>query len=125
MVATLDRNLTWAPRVISLVFALCIAIFATDVFDQGRPFGWSVVALAMHLIPAFLVIVIAAIAWRNEWIGALGAGILAAFYLTAKGPGLHWSSALPTIGPLAVLSLLYAANAIRHRHPAMVGGGRG
>lgn len=117
MSTTADRALTWAPRIITLAFALFIAVFAVDVFGQGRPFGWVLIALIMHLIPSIVVGAIALVAWKYEWFGAVAAGLLALLYFLTKGAALPWYDTVFIAGPLAVVAVLYGMNAFRHRVP--------
>ena len=117
MSTTADRALIWAPRIITLAFALLIAAFAADVFGEGRPFGWVMIALIMHLIPSIVVAAIAVVAWKYEWFGATAAGFLALLYFLTKGSALPWYDTVFIAGPLAVIALLYGVNAFRHRVP--------
>lgn len=55
----------WLPRVLAIVFILFISMFALDVFGEEQ---W-LLALVMHLIPSFILIIITIIAWRNERVG--------------------------------------------------------
>ena len=118
MSTTADRALTWAPRIITLAFAALIAIFAVEVFREGRPFGWVLIALIMHLIPSIVLAAIAVVAWKYEWFGALTAGLLALLYFLTKGAALPSYDTMFIAGPLAVVAVLYGANAFRHRVPA-------
>jgi hypothetical protein len=113
MTTALDRILTWAPRVLTVGVAAFLSVIALDVFSEGRPMTWAFFALAMHLIPSALVLLIVIIAWKFEWLGAVAAGALALLY----GENLPWTTSLIITGPLTVVAALYAANALRHRHP--------
>lgn len=59
------RLLHWSPRVLAVGFALFLALFAMDVFGEFESIGGTLIALFMHLIPTFLLLIAAAIAWRN------------------------------------------------------------
>ena len=112
MTTALERNLTWAPRVLTVCVAAFLSVVALDVFSEGRPFAWALFALAMHLIPSALVLLIVIIAWNFEWLGTVAAGALALLY----AQNLPWTNSLIIAGPLVVVAALYAANALRHRH---------
>jgi hypothetical protein len=116
MTDTMERALTWAPRILCLLFAAFLSIFAADVFMEGRPFLLTLAALAMHLIPSALVVLLVVVAWRHEWIGALAAVGLAVFWMRAKGPQLPWVDWAMIAGPLLLIAGLYGYNAIVHRH---------
>ncbi len=73
------RFLYWVPRILSIAFILFISIFALDVFSENLGFWQTVQALALHLIPSFVLLAALVLAWRWEWIGAMAfaaAGIL-------------------------------------------------
>ncbi len=64
MTTTSKRALFWIPRALCLVFAAFISIFALDVFGEGLR-GWqTALALLMHLIPTFLILIVLAVSWR-------------------------------------------------------------
>ena len=55
----------WLPRILSILFIAFISIFALDVLGEPQWF----LALIMHLIPSFILIVITIIAWKFSKIG--------------------------------------------------------
>jgi len=124
MTDTMERALTWAPRILCLLFAAFISIFAADVFTEGRPFFLTLAALAMHLIPSTLVVLLVVVAWRHEWIGALVGAALAIFWMETKGHQLPWADWAIIAGPLLLIAALYAFNAILHRHGPANGSSR-
>ena len=65
------RVLFWTPRVMSILFALFVSLFALDVFGVGYSFWETVLALLIHLVPVYILLIGLAIAWRWEWVGAL------------------------------------------------------
>lgn len=65
------RILFWMPRVLSILFALFVSLFALDVFGVGYSFWETVLALLIHLVPVYILLIGLAIAWRWEWVGAL------------------------------------------------------
>jgi hypothetical protein len=95
-------SLYWLPRVLSILFALFISIFALDVFGEGYTVGETIIALFMHLIPTFLVVIALIIAWRWERIGAALFIALALSFLVMFG-GEGWIIA----GPLLLLGVLF------------------
>lgn len=72
--------LYWAPRVLCIAYALFLGVFSLDVFGEGYGFWKTLLALAMHLIPAAIVVAILVVAWRREWIGAVLFAAAAVFY---------------------------------------------
>lgn len=103
----LERVLYWAPRALSLLFAGFISLFALDVFDAGYGFWETLLALAMHLIPTALILLVAALAWRWEWVGALAYLGLAVWYVVSTGGRQHWTAYVVIVGSLLLLAGLY------------------
>lgn len=64
------------------------------MFGEGYGFGETVLALLIHLIPTYLVVMALVIAWRWEWIGAAIYGALAVFFLLMSG-GRSWGLSVP------------------------------
>jgi hypothetical protein len=82
MKTTLDRILLWTPRVLGILFIAFISLFALDVFSEYK--GWEVIlALLMHLRWSIVLLIALILAWRWEWIGALGFIAFGVWYLTA------------------------------------------
>jgi hypothetical protein len=67
----------WAPRIICILAILLVGMFALDVFDSGYTFWQTVLALFMHLIPNFILIILLVIAWKWELAGGLILGAVA------------------------------------------------
>ena len=100
------RLLFWSPRIICILFAAFLGVFAADVFGETRGFWATAVALFVHLIPSTLVLLILAVAWRRDWLGGLVYLFLAALYMVGIGGRFHWS--IPA--GLALIALLFFAN---------------
>ncbi len=103
----LKQALFWAPRILGILFAIFISIFALDVFGRGFSIAETVLALGMHLIPTGILLVVLILAWRWEWMGGIlfpGLGIL---YLVTAGGRPHWSVYLIIIGPLFLEGILF------------------
>lgn len=62
--------LFWTPRILGIIFILFISMFALDVFE-GYDFPMVLVALFMHLIPSFILLILLLIAWREDKIGGI------------------------------------------------------
>jgi len=107
---TTKRWLFWSPRILGILFALFISMFALDVFGEGYGFPEVIVAFVMHMVPTALVVVALALAWRWEWIGtALFAG-LGIFYQVMMRRDLDLIVVLLIPGPLFLLALLFWLN---------------
>jgi hypothetical protein len=107
MQRTTERLLRWTPRVLALLFAAFVSVFALDVFSEGYTFGQTIVALMMHLIPTALVLGALAFAWRWPSAGGIVFFALAAWYVVGTWGRFHWSAYAVIAGPLFLLGLLF------------------
>ncbi|MGD0539672.1 MAG: hypothetical protein ABSC03_18745 [Verrucomicrobiota bacterium] len=113
MKTSTSRVLLWTPRVLALLFAAFISIFALDVFDEHHGFWPTAFALAMHLIPTAILLVLVALAWRWPWIGAVAFPALGAFYIASFWGRFPWPTYLIIAGPLFLLGALFLLSWIR------------
>jgi heme O synthase-like polyprenyltransferase len=105
MTALAARTLYWAPRMLGILFAAFISIFALDVVEENRGLGQMLLALAMPLIPTALVALVLVLAWRREWIGAVSFFALGLIY--AIWARQHPSWILLIGGPLFLVGALF------------------
>lgn len=104
-----QRLLYWSPRILSIGFAIFLSLFALDVFDEFHGFWRVAAALAVHLIPALIIVVVLIAAWRWEWIGAVLYLLGAVYYAINM---LHrninnWPAVLGISLPLLLLAALF------------------
>ena len=102
--------IVWAPRVLTILFAIFISSFALDVFDGGLMLWMAVAAFLLHLIPTAVILLILALAWRREWIGALAYTSLGVWYLVTAWGRFHWSAYAAISGPLFLIGLMFFFN---------------
>lgn len=124
--------LYWTPRVLTILFTAFLALFALDVFGEDYTFWETLVALFMHLIPNFLLIILLVIAWKWERVGGvlfIGLGLLFMVWFggidvltrnTAAGfRAENWFGGLLVPGFVALVGVLFLLDqAYRKRHPA-------
>ena len=107
------RLLYWTPRAISIAYTIFLSVFALDVFREGHSLGNTVLAFLIHLVPAFMILLVLAIAWRWEWIGAAGFAGLAMWYA-----GIVWRRhpdwVVVIAGPLLMIAALFLVNWLKH-----------
>ena len=101
------RFLYWTPRLLCLLFAAFISLFALDVFGEHQGFWNTLLALLMHLIPTGILLLILAVTWRWEWIGGLLFPALGAFYIIAFWGRFHWVTYAILSGSLFLLGALF------------------
>ncbi len=104
--------LYWAPRALCIMFALFTSIFALDVFEGDRGFLETGLALIMHLIPTFLIVILLVISWRREWIGGYLFIVLAAAYVLMSWgqPFARWWVLILMAGPPVLTGVLFLIN---------------
>lgn len=81
----LPQILLWTPRILGILFALFVSLFAFDVFGMGYSFWNAALALFVHLVPIFLLLIGLAIAWHWEWVGAVVFPGFSVWYLMTFG----------------------------------------
>ena len=100
-----SRLLYWMPRVLGILFAGFLASFSGDVFDEGLGFWRTLVALAMHLIPAAIVLAAVLLGWYRELAGAVVMAALGLAYAIRFSDHPLW--VLCIAGPAFVIGLLF------------------
>jgi len=61
--------LIWLPRILAVAFIGFLTLFAVDVFGEYDNVADILLALFMHLIPNFILLITLAIAWRWKLVG--------------------------------------------------------
>jgi hypothetical protein len=110
MQTPMKQSLFWTPRILALLFAAFVSMFALDVFGEGYGFWKTILALVMHLIPTGIILLALAIGWRWQWAGGvlfIGLGVL---YLVTGGVRFHWPVYAMISGPLFVIGGLFLLN---------------
>jgi hypothetical protein len=104
------QTLFWTPRILCILFALFMSLFALDVFGEGRGFWETVIALHIHLIPVYVVGIVLTVAWRWEWVGAVGFVGLAVLYVVWAWGRFPLANYIIMAGPLVVVAVLFLFN---------------
>jgi hypothetical protein len=117
--------LLWVPRIAGLLVATFLALFALDAFNETSSFVGALPTFAIHLIPSLLVLMVVAIAWRFEWIGAIAFIALAVLYAVMARGRLDWIAVIS--GPLVLVGVLFLVSWRQHAnlHGWSGGSGRG
>jgi hypothetical protein len=100
------RLLYWAPRILTILLAVFVSLFALDVFGEGYGFLETLVALFMHLIPTFLILLALLVAWRVEWVGGILFLFVAAGFVALSG-GRHLGVWLSMVLPSCLIAALF------------------
>lgn len=94
----MKKTFYFLPRVLAILLILFISMFALDVFSEPQ---WPL-ALLIHLIPSFILIILTIIAWKKSFLG----GILFLIY----GLTLLWFSnfrAYVIVIPVFIIAALF------------------
>ena len=113
----IKRVVYWTPRILCLIFAVFISLFALDVFEGGKGFWETSVALLLHLVPTIIIVAVLVVSWRREWIGGILFIALGIFYVVwtwGRGGRSHWAAYALISGPLLLIGILFLLN-WRHR----------
>lgn len=115
MATITKRILFWAPRILGLLFAAFISLFALDVFGAGYGFWEALAGFLIHLIPTYLILIALAVAWRWEWVGALLFAALGAAYLVMTWGEENWVAYVAISGPAFLIAALFLAGWVLRR----------
>ncbi len=105
-----ERLLYWAPRALGIAFALFISAFALDVFSENLTFGKQLLALAIHLIPTYLIVIVLAFAWKREWLGAVGFIAMGLLYMWITRLRFPLPAYIIVSGSAFLIGLLFLAD---------------
>jgi hypothetical protein len=106
MTTSSRRVLARSSRILGILVSLFVAMFALDAFGGERPFVQALPDFFIHLIPAFVLLLIVAASWRREWIGGVSLLALALLYATTMARGhVDWMVAIAL--PLAIVGVLF------------------
>ena len=106
----MHKALYWAPRVLGILAAAFISIFALDVFGEGYSFWETLLALAIHLIPTYILIIVVIIAWKRELAGGIIYIIFGLLYIVMARRGFPFTTILVISGPLFLTGALFLVN---------------
>jgi hypothetical protein len=96
---TQQQTLLRAGRILGIVLALFLSLFAFDVFEMEGTFWEKIGGFLIHLLPTWLVLLAVGLSWRWPWLsGVLMIGLAGLYvalfrvpvdaYLLLGGPAL-------------------------------------
>ena len=110
MTKSVKKMLFWSPRLLCILFAAFISMFALDVFEDGFKGLETILALAMHMIPTALIVIIIIVSWRWEWVGGILFNGLAVFYIVWAWGKFPFVTYLAISGPAFLIGILFILN---------------
>jgi drug/metabolite transporter (DMT)-like permease len=108
--STPKKLLYWTPRTLCIVFTIFTSFFAFDVFEESKSIWETILALLMHLIPTFILIVILVVTWRREWIGGILFIVMGLLYIVWAWGRFNISVYFLMAGPLIIIGILFLLN---------------
>jgi TRAP-type C4-dicarboxylate transport system permease small subunit len=111
----INKLMFWAPRILSILFILFLALFSLDVFDSNLGFWGTVLGLLMHNIPSLVLLVVLLIAWKREIVGGIGFVLAGFLYIVSvlMRPNFEWvrlSWFAMISGPAFLIGILFLVN---------------
>lgn len=76
--------LRWTPRILGVLYAVFISLFALDVWGTGAGFWEELAGFLVHLMPTYFIAAALVVAWKNPRLG----GVL--FILMAMAFGIFF-----------------------------------
>lgn len=108
------RFIYWTPRILCILFAVLVSLFALDVFNNDYEVGKTVLTFSIHLIPTFIILLILILSWRWEWIGGISFIALGIYYIYSSLERFQLSAYLLVSGPLFLIGVLFLINWFKH-----------
>lgn len=98
--------LQWIPRILTLLLAGFLSLFALDGFQEGYGFFKTIISLFIHLIPVWVILIVLWISWNRPMIGAIFYPCLGIAYAITAWDRPDWIAAIT--GPLVLIGVGYA-----------------
>ena len=78
---TVSKFIYWAPRILSIMFILVLALFSLDAISPESSIWQIILGLFMHNIPVFILTILLIISWKHEIVGAITFAIAGLLYI--------------------------------------------
>ena len=111
-----SKFIYWAPRILSIIFVLFLALFSLDVFENNYTFWQTVIGLLMHNIPAIILLIVLVISWKHEIVGVIAfaiTGLAIILFLIIAERASRYEIIFPVIFvlcPALLISILFYIN---------------
>lgn|SRR3989344_8718199 len=104
---TKKKAFYYLPRILAIIYILFLGIFALDVFIPNQTLGYYLIALFMHLIPNFILLIILAVAWIWERAGGGLFILLGLIFTVFFNTYISWPNFLLISFPIFLLGFLF------------------
>lgn len=103
-----------APRMLSIILILFLALFSLDIFDSCNNFLNCSLGLLIHNLPSLILLVILIISWKYEIAGAISFILAGLLYIATvairQGVILAISWGIIIAGPVFLIGILFLIN---------------
>lgn len=99
--------LTWAPRILAILFIGFLSLFALDAFDSNHSFLQRIANFLIHLIPSFILIGCLFVGWKYPILGGLLFLVTGLVFTIYFGTYNNVSNFLLISLPLLVIGFLF------------------
>jgi hypothetical protein len=113
MTSSARKMLLWSPRILGILVALFLAVFALDAFAEGKGLVEALPDLLIHVAPALVLLLVVAVSWRREWVGGVVFTAVAVAYSVTTLHRLDWI--LVIAGPLLLVGSLFLLSWRHHK----------
>ena len=115
----INKWIYWIPRILSIIVVLFFILMSLDIFNLKLGFLNTILALIMHNIPTFILIIILLISWRHELGGGICFIVIGLIYLVMmfinQTGNVALSSSLIISCPLFIIGILFIINWIKKK----------
>ena len=110
-----SKQLQKVAIAITVFFARFLSVFSLDVFNEHLGWLQTLGALVIHLIPVWILLLLAWASYRFPWVGAVAFTALAVAYILISEFRFNIQTYLLISGPLFLLGLLYGLILLRKK----------
>jgi len=104
--------LLWSPRILAILVCLLLSLFAMDAFGNGTSLSDALPQFAIHVAPMVMLLAVAGVSWRWEWVGGVVFTGLAILYAYIARSHVSWVLSISV--PLLVVGVLFLWSWHRH-----------
>ena len=109
--------LFWTPRALGILILCLLTLLSTDVFMEGVPLWRAIGGFLIHMLPTFAGLLILALAWRWEWVGALGFITFGVWYMAiAWDNQFDWTAYALLAGIPGLIGILFLIGWVKRKN---------
>jgi hypothetical protein len=97
---------------LAILVCLFLSLFAFDAFGNGKTLREALPDFAIHVAPMLMLLAVAVVSWRWEWVGGLVFTGLAAWYAYFARDHVSWVFCISA--PLMLVGVLFLWSWLRH-----------